>query len=252
MVEAGQQEQIENYDLWQRYQQDGDEDIRDELVIENLSLVKHQARRLEAVLPDFISREDLESYGLIGLMQAIDRFDSERGVEFSTFARRRIRGAMIDHLRQLDWLPHSLRRDASELVETRRQLKGELERAPEMDELLQEVSFSRERIKKLDRYLNSSQWLSLDTEYEDARMYDFIPARHEGPLKSLEKAEKKEVLAEAVENLKEQEQLVISLYYHEGLNQKEIAEVMELSSSRISQLHRKAIQRLRGYISRKG
>ncbi len=251
MNAGGQEQKIDNYDLWQKFQKDGDETIRNKLVLENLSLVKFQAQRLGELLPDFISREDLESYGIIGLLQAIDRFDSERGIKFSTFASKRIRGAMIDHLRKLDWLPHSMRREAKEVMEAREQLKSESGREPDMDELAEATSLSKKRIEKIHSYLDSAQWLSLDTDYEDATLYDFISSDEEGPLENLEKSQQRKLLAEVIEKLDKQEKTVISLYYYEGLTQQEIAEVMELSPSRISQLHQKSIQRLRGFLSRK-
>ncbi len=242
---------IDNYDLWQRFQKHDEDEARNKLVMENLSLVKFQARRLEDLLPDFISREDLESYGIIGLMQAIDRFDSDRGIKFSTFASKRIKGAMLDHLRKLDWLPHSMRKEAREVMKAREKLKSSLEREPNIEELAEATSLKKERIKKVNRYLDSAQWLSLDTEYEDATLYDFISSGEESPLNRLEKSQKHELLSEAVEKLDNKEQIVVSLYYYEGLTQQEIAKVMELSPSRISQLHQKAIQRLRGFLSRK-
>lgn len=246
-----QEQKIDNYDLWQKFHNNEDENIRNKLVMENLSLVKFQAQRLEELLPDFISREDLESYGIIGLMQAIDRFDSELGIEFSTFASKRIRGAMIDHLRKLDWLPHSMRREAKEIMKARQRLKNEYGREPKIEELAEATSLSEKRIEKVHSYLDSAQWLSLDTRYEDATLYDYISSEEEGPLQNLEKSQQRELLTEAVEKLDDKEQIVISLYYYEGLTQQEIAEVMELSPSRISQLHQKSIQRLRGFLSRK-
>ncbi len=244
-------QQIENYDLWQQYRQESQEEIREKLVMEYLHLVKFQARRLEGLLPDFISREDLESYGIIGLMQAIDRFDSEKGIEFSTFASKRVRGAMIDHLRRLDWLPHSMRREGRKLLKARERLKSKLDREPTREELSDEASLSPERIDELNRYFDSAQWLSLDTEYEEATLYDFIASEDEGPLKRLEEDQRKQLLTEAIKKLNEQEKLVISLYYYDGMTQQEIAEVMEISPSRVSQVHQNAIQRLRGFLSRK-
>ncbi len=240
---------VESYSAWQKYEKTGDSDVRNNLIRKHLSLVKYEAKRLKNLLPDFISLEDLESYGIIGLIQAIDRFKSDEGVKFATFARRRVRGAMIDQLRELDWLPHSMRRDCKKIMQAREKLKGELGREPDEEELACETSLSRERVKKLGRYLNSSQWLSLDSTRGESTMYDLLSGDYKSPFEHIRDARKKEVLAEAIKKLDEEEQLMLSLYYRDGLTQQEIAEVMDLTSSRVSQLHKKSVQKLRGLLS---
>lgn len=248
---AKEKSNIKNYQLWDNYQNNGSEKAREEIILEYLDLVNYQAKRVSMLVPNFIDEEDLKSYGIIGLMEAVDRYDPNQGVQFSTYASHRIRGAIIDHLRNLDWLPHSIRRDVKEILKYKEQLKGENLETSDIEVLADKTGFSLDRIKELLRYLNASQWLSLDTEYEEAKLIDLIVTDIPDPTASINEDVKKEILMSALDKLKEKERLIISLYYYEELTQKEIAEVLELSPARISQLHKKTIQRLRGFLAGK-
>lgn len=242
---------LEEYSLWQEFKQNDNQNAFQELVIKYLPLVKYHAGRIKMMVPMFIEEEDLESYGVIGLIDAIHKFNIEQGVKFKTYATRRIRGEIIDHLRKLDWLPHSIRREGRRLKEITTKLTKKLERKPTIDEVAVASELSISKIKSLQKKIYSSQWLSLYDEFGDNRVLDMLEANEsQNPEKIFQGKEKEDILAKAVDRLKEKERLVISLFYHEGLTQKEIAEVMDLSAARISQIHKKAIYRLRGMLSK--
>ena len=241
---------IDNYDLWSKFQKENSELAREKIILNNLDIVKYQARRVSALIPNYIDEDDLQSYGMIGLIEAVERFNPEMGYKFSTFASKRVRGAIIDYLRDLDWLPHSIRTDAKKIINKKEDLKNN-EFSGDISELADRLDLSESRIKKVLRYFNASQWLSLDTEYEDATLLDIVSSSIAEPDKKLDKETTKAILIKAVDKLNEQERLVVSLYYYEELTQEEIAEVLELSTARISQIHKKSIQRLRGYLANK-
>jgi len=247
------EKRIDNYGLWQKLKTNNSERARQELIINYLSLVKYQVGRIRLIIPGFIEGEDLESYGIIGLLDAIEKFDYHQGIEFKTYASKRIRGEIIDYLRKLDWLPHSLRQEARQLKETASKISMKLGRRPTVDEIAEVLNISRERIEKIYYQLYSSQWVSLFKETgDDNRILDLIKEdSSQEPEECYQQKERENLLIEAIDRLNDPERLVISLYYYEELTQQEIAEVMELSPARISQIHRKAINRLRGFLSKK-
>ena len=245
-------EEIENISLWKKYKDENDEAARKKLIMANLSIVKYQAGRIKMLVPDFIEKDDLESFGIMGLIDAVEKFNPELGFEFSTYASKRVRGEIIDHLRKLDWLPASLRREGKRIRKKARELSQKLGRNPSRREIAEEIDLPQDKIDKIYQKLNSSDWVSLYQERGDGEVIDLVQAgRKNRPQPEYNKKEALKILTEAIEKLPESEQLVISLYYYEELTQKEIAEVMELSSARISQLHKKAVQRLRGFLSRR-
>jgi RNA polymerase sigma factor for flagellar operon FliA len=246
---------VDNLKLWKAYQENSDEKIRQKLITAYLPLVKYQAGRVKMMVPEFIEQDDLESFGIIGLLEALDRFDYKRGNKFTTYASPRIRGEIIDHLRNLDWLPHSLRREGKKVQEAVSRMTGELGRKPTGEELSEELGITESRINNIYYKLYSSQWVSLYSELGDesgSYLIDLIRDSQEArPGKSLQKKKIIKLLSQAIDKLNQQERLVVSLYYYEDLTQKEIAGVMELSEARISQLHKRAVYRLRGFLSRK-
>ena len=245
---------IENYELWKAYKEDDDQKAREKLITEYLPLVKYHAGRVNMIVPQFIEKNDLESFGVIGLIDALEKFDHKRNIKFSTFASRRIRGEIIDHLRSLDWLPHSMRRDGKKLKRVVEKLHNKYDRKPSIEEISEEMDLSKKRINTLYYKLYSSNWVSLDKELGDGEntILDTIGDKeNHNPVKVLDDANAVKVLAKAIEKLNEQQKLVISLYYYEDLTQTEISEVMDLSEARISQIHKKAVYRLRGFLSRK-
>lgn len=243
---------VENYELWQKYKEKGDKDAREQLILAYLPLVKYQAGRVKMLVPGFIEKDDLESFGIIGLIDALKRFDYKKGIKFSSYASKRIRGEIIDHLRDLDWLPHSLRQKGKKLRRKAEKMAQSLGRKPGMDELARELDISREKINNLYYKLYSSQWVSLYKEMGEGRLLDIMQAKSEDcPESSFQNRQAIKLLTEAINGLNKKERLVISLYYYEELTQSEIAEVMDLSPARISQLHKKAVYRLRGSLSNK-
>ena len=243
---------LSNQDLWRRFKEENDQKAREELIMEYLDLVKYQAGRINTYVPDRIELEDLESYGIIGLIDAIEKFDPKRGYKFNSYAQKRIKGEIIDQLRKLDWLPHSLRQKAKIIKNKSRELESKLNRNPKIDELVDELDFSKSQITKVLKKLEESQWVSIYSELNGKSLIDWLPSsKVNKPQKVLDKKNATKILKKAIENLSDKQKLVVSLIYYEELTQKEVAEVMELSPARISQIHKKAVYRLRGYLSRK-
>lgn len=243
---------VENYQLWQKYKEKNDQEARQQLILSYLSLVKYQAGRVKMLVPDFIEKDDLESFGIIGLIDALEKFDYERGIKFTSYASKRIKGEIIDRLRKLDWLPHSLRREGKKLRQKAEEMAQNLGRKPTKDELAGKVDISREKINNLYYKIFSSRWVSLYKDFGNGQLLDIMQARaSEQPENSFQNKQALGLLTDAIKRLDKKERLVITFYYYEELTQNEIAEVMDLSPARISQLHKKAVCRLRGFLSNK-
>jgi RNA polymerase sigma factor for flagellar operon FliA len=245
--------EVELRDLWRRYKEEGDDAARERLVVAYSPLVKFVAGRLGAGLPSHVDDADLISYGLMGLIGAIERFEPERGIKFETFAMTRIRGAIIDELRSLDWVPRSVRSRAREIEATQSKLEHELQRAPTEAELAGKLGLSEEELQtSLLEIANSSVyaldelWTISDSSGDQVSLLDTIPdTRADDPQESLASSEIKDRLTDAVASLPEREQLVVALYYYENLTLREIGEVLGVTESRVSQLHTKAVMRLK-------
>ena len=235
-------ENIEIYDLWQEYIKTKDINMRNTLVEKYIPLVKIVAGRLGLSLPSYVDKDDFLSMGFFGLIQSIERFDPDRGVKFETFATVRIRGAILDALRVQDWIPTSIRQKVKQYQTTIRFLEDKLGRSATDKEIADELSLSEEQL---------SQFLSEIQIATVIPLEDFSKAEESGfPGQNnysddYDKSETKEVLAQSIDKLPEKERLVMSLYYYEELTLKEISVIMNLSEARISQLHTKAIFRLR-------
>jgi RNA polymerase sigma factor for flagellar operon FliA len=251
-METGVKE-VELRDLWRRYKGDGDTVARERLVVAYSPLVKFVAGRLGAGLPSHVEDADLISYGLMGLIGAIERFEPERGIKFETFAMTRIRGAIIDELRSLDWVPRSVRSRAREIETAQSKLEHELQRAPTDEELAAKVGISEDELQtSLLEIANSSiyaldeLWTISDSSGDQVSLLDTISdPRADDPQESLASSEVKDRLTEAISSLPEREQLVVALYYYENLTLREIGEVLGVTESRVSQLHTKAVMRLK-------
>jgi RNA polymerase sigma factor for flagellar operon FliA len=239
--------------LWVEYRKSGDQTIRDRLILTYAPLVKFVAGRVGASLPAHVDEQDLVSYGLLGLIGAIERFDPGREIKFETFAMARIRGAIIDELRSLDWVPRSVRSRAREIEAAQAKLEHELQRAPTEAELAERLSMSQEELQAaLLEIANSSVyaldelWTVSDSSGDTVSLLDTISdPGAEDPQESLASSEVKDRLTEAIASLPEREQLVVALYYYEGLTLREIGEVLGVTESRVSQLHTKAVMRLK-------
>ncbi|MGI6548886.1 MAG: FliA/WhiG family RNA polymerase sigma factor [Syntrophomonadales bacterium] len=244
--------------LWQRYKEEDDPVAREELVIHYSYLVKYMANRLAINLPPFVEVDELISYGIEGLIEAAEKYDYERRVKFETYAIARIKGAMIDGLRAMDWVPVSVRQKSKELEKAYNRIEMRLGRNATDQEVAEEMGITMEQFQTLLRNVRSTTILYLedflpgDDDGQNKRILDFIKDdQAEDALNTVELTDTKRLLAEAIGRLPEKEKMVLELYYYEGLNLKEIGAVMGLSESRISQLHSKSILRLRGRLSRR-
>lgn len=245
--------------LWQQYKEDDDQDARDELIIHYTYLVKYIANRLAINLSSMVETDDLISYGVEGLIDAVEKFDHTRKIKFETYAIARIKGAMIDGLRAMDWVPVSVRQKSKDLEKAYALVEHELGRPATDEEMAKALGIKVEEFRKLlsDVSVTSIVYLEdfltgEDTGDKSKRVLDYLKDdRVDNALELVEIAETKELLADAIAKLPDKEKMVVYMYYYEGLTLKEIGEVLSLSESRISQLHTKSILRLRGRLSRR-
>ncbi|HKP89450.1 MAG TPA: RNA polymerase sigma factor WhiG [Thermoleophilaceae bacterium] len=244
---------IELKELWRRYKDSGDARAREQLVLAFSPLVKYVAGRMSTGLPAHVEEADLISYGLLGLISAIERFDPSREIKFETFAMTRIKGSIIDELRSLDWVPRSVRAKAREIEKANAKLEHQLHRAPTDAEVAAELEMSIEDFQDaLTRISNSSVvaldelWTLSDASGDQVSLLDTIQDPDAvDPAAALDVTETKDRLAEAIARLPEREKLVVALYYYENLTLREIGEVLGVTESRVSQLHTKAVLRLK-------
>ncbi|MFZ5826799.1 MAG: FliA/WhiG family RNA polymerase sigma factor [Bacillota bacterium] len=247
---------VQHKDLWQRWRQSQDTAARDELTRSYLWLVRYIAGRLMVGLPSHVDQSDMEGHGCFGLLEAMNRYDPERGVRFETFAIPWIRGACFEGLRAMQWAP-ALRKRARQFEKAQEELLTALGREPSREELAQHMGLTPEEIDKRMEEVGTLTILSLDETftYQDEGDSSSLAERVSDknapdPVAESEFAEKRDLLAKAIESLSEKERLVISLFYYEGLLAREISEVLGLSQARVSQIHSQAILRLRGKLSR--
>jgi RNA polymerase sigma factor for flagellar operon FliA len=246
---------VELRELWRSYKNDGDERARERLVVAYSPLVKFIAGRMASGLPSHVDEGDLVSYGLLGLIGAIERFDLEREIKFETFAVARIKGAIIDELRSLDWVPRSVRARAREVERAHAALEAELGRSPTDEEMAEKLELSVEEFRDALLQIANSSVLALDDLWTFAdpdgsggqiSVLDTIQDPNAlDPESEAHTAELKDRLADAIESLPERERLVIALYYYENLTLREIGEVLGVTESRVSQLHTKSVLALR-------
>ncbi|MGE5371333.1 MAG: FliA/WhiG family RNA polymerase sigma factor [Solirubrobacterales bacterium] len=245
--------------LWQQYKEQEDYAARDELIVYYTYLVKYIANRLAINLSSMVEIDDLISYGVEGLIDAVEKFDHTRNIKFETYAMSRIKGAMIDGLRAMDWVPVSVRQKSKDLEKAYAMVEHELGRPATDDEMAKALGMKEEEFRKLLSDVSVTTIVYLedflsgeDNGEKSKRIGDYLKDDHvENALVLVEIAETKELLGEAIGKLPEKEKMVIYMYYYEGLTLKEIGEVLSLSESRISQLHTKSILRLRGRLSRR-
>jgi len=246
---------VELRELWRSYKNDGDERARERLVVAYSPLVKFIAGRMASGLPSHVDEGDLVSYGLLGLIGAIERFDLEREIKFETFAVARIKGAIIDELRSLDWVPRSVRARAREVERAHAALEAEFGRAPTDEQMAEKLELSVEEFRDALLQIANSSVLALDDLWTFAdpdggggqiSVLDTIQDPNAlDPEAEAHTAELKDRLADAIESLPERERLVIALYYYENLTLREIGEVLGVTESRVSQLHTKSVLALR-------
>jgi RNA polymerase sigma factor FliA len=244
---------IELKELWRRYKDEGDEKARERLVLGYAPLVKYVAGRMSSGLPSHVEEADLISYGLLGLISAIERFEPEREIKFETFAITRIKGSIIDELRSLDWVPRSVRTKARQIERANVRLENELRRAPTDQEMSDALGISVEEFQEsLVRIAGSSMvaldelWTVSDASGDQISLLETIQdSQAVDPAIEIHATEIKDRLSEAIAGMPEREKLVVALYYYENLTLREIGEVLGVTESRVSQLHTKAVLRLR-------
>jgi RNA polymerase sigma factor for flagellar operon FliA len=244
---------IELQELWRRYKSSGDERARERLVVAYSPLVKYVAGRMGSGLPAHVDEADLISYGLGGLISAIARFDLSRGIKFETFAITRIRGAIIDELRTLDWVPRSVRARARAFERANRKLEARLHRAPTDEEMADELEITVDAFQESLLQISNSTivaldelWSVSDSSGDQVSLLDTLPDEDApDPQALVDQSELRDRIAAAIAALPEREKLVVALYYYENLTLREIGEVLGVTESRVSQLHTKAVLRLR-------
>lgn len=238
--------------LWARYKQDGDPRAREKLILNFSPLVKYVAGRMSSGLPQQVETADLISYGLFGLIDAIEKFDLDRGIKFETYAIARIKGAIIDELRALDWVPRSVRARAREIETTYVKLENSLKRVPTDAEVASEMGIELSELHDIYTKLSYTSvvsfedlWTGADKDDQQDAAASIKDETAEDPVATFESAEMKLILARAIEELPDREKTVITFYYYEGLTLKEIGHVLGVTESRVSQLHTKAVLRMR-------
>lgn len=238
--------------LWLRFRRIHDEEARQRLIIHYSPLVKYVAGRVGAGMPRHVDTSDLVSYGIFGLMDAIERFDPDLGFKFETYASTRIRGAIIDELRSMDWVPRSVRRKSRDIGRAMRELHSHLMREPTDEELAEAVGMtvdelndalaavSRSSVAALDDvfYLGNGESMSLIDTIEDGGIVT--------PESNMDELEMRRLLKEAITSLSDREQKVLALYYYDSMTLKQIGEIFGVTESRICQIHAKAVLLLRG------
>lgn len=248
--------QDEILEVWHRFKKDqSDRSLRNRLVERYLPLVKYNGERIWARLPDGVELDDLISAGVFGLMDAIKAYDMSRGVKFETYCVPRIRGAMLDELRSMDWVPRLVRSKASKLNEALRKLEAKLGRSPTEIELSTHMELTVPELEKMIRDANAVGLISLNKKwyetdsYKDVREIDVLEDKKgEDPTKRIQKSD---LMRLVTKGLNRNERLIIILYYYEEMTMKEIGSTLDLSESRVSQMHSAIVQRLQGQLGRR-
>ncbi len=242
--------------IWQQFKQDMEnQELRNRLVEIYLPLVKYNGERIWSRLPEGVELDDLISAGVFGLMDAIDAFDLSRGVKFETYCVPRIRGAMLDELRTMDWVPRLVRSKASKLNEAIKTQEARLGRAPSEIELAEHMGISVPELEKMVMEANAVNLISLNKKwyetdsYKDVREIDILEDKKgEDPTRRIQKHD---LMRLVTKGLNRNERLIIILYYYEELTMKEIGATLDLSESRVSQMHSSIVQRLQGQLRRR-
>lgn len=238
--------------LWATFKETGDAEAREQLIVNYSPLVKYVAGRLSSSLPQTVDTADLISYGIFGLIDAIEKFDLERGIKFETYAIARIKGAIIDELRAMDWVPRSVRAKARQVENAYIALETKNRRVPSDEEVAEELGITNKELQAIFTKLSYTSvvsfeelWVGGDRDDRQSAAGSIKDDAAEDPVSAFESVEAKSILADAIEHLPDREKTVIALYYYEGLTLKEIGQVLGVTESRVSQLHTKAVLRLR-------
>jgi RNA polymerase sigma factor for flagellar operon FliA len=235
--------------LWERFKSTGDDRIRDMLIVQYSPLVKFVAGRVGVGLPRNVDQSDLVSYGIFGLIDAIDKFEPERGFKFETYAINRIKGAILDELRAMDWVPRSVRARAREIERSMAELEHRLQRTPSDEELAKHMGQSVEDLQDALAEISNLGVVALDevlSPDSSNSLGDMVAdTTGRGPEQVFQKEETRRILADAINRLPDRERLVLTLYYYEGLTLAEIGDVLGVTESRVCQIHAKSVMSLR-------
>lgn len=234
--------------LWDEYSKTRSLKLREQLIIEYAGLVKVVAGRMGMYLGYTVEYDDLVGYGIFGLIDAIDKFELTKGVKFETYASLRIRGSILDQIRKMDWIPRTLRQKQRRLEQAMGELEADLGRSATNEELAENMKISLEELDELVNQTQISNLVSLDEYLEQGSEVSMEAGNRpvfQQPEQVVERQELKRILAEAIDSLTEKEQRVIALYYFEELTLKEISNILEVSESRVSQLHTKSLKKMR-------
>ena len=244
--------------LWERYKAEADQPSRERLILQYSPLVKYVAGRVSVGLPATIEHADLVSYGMFGLIDAIEKFDLAKGVKFETYAISRIKGAIIDELRSIDWIPRSVRSKARDVEKALTALEVKLRRTPTEEELAEELDMGIKELRQVLTQVSLVSVVALDESFsgEDAERQALVDTLQDpkatDPESSYEDVEMRAMLAEALNRMSEREKTVLVLYYFEGMTLAQIGQVLGVTESRVCQMHTKAVLGLRAKMSDRG
>jgi len=246
---GGNMKNVTTQELWQIYKQGTHPNLRQEIVLRYLGLVKYVVRKMIKNFPQAIEEKDLYHIGVLGLVEAVDRFDLGYGIKFETYAIPRIKGSIIDELRKLDWIPRSLRSKTNQLKEKTVEMEQKFSGSYSDDEVAHGMGMKVGELQNLKKEINSVNLLSLDKPIDDSQkqnLYDMVEDEERtNPDFKMEEEEMKRVLLKAIKQLPEKTRLAITLYYYEKLTFKEIGQILNVSESRISQIHSETMAKLK-------
>ena len=236
--------------VWTRFKAQENQQDRDELIVYYAPLVKYVASRIAAGLPQTVDQSDLISYGMFGLIDAITKFDPERGFKFETYAVSRIKGAILDELRSIDWVPRSVRSKAKAVERAMAKLEAKLHRPPTDSEIAEELDLTSDQLSGVYKQIGSLGMVALDEMLsaggtESLTFGDTLADRRDGPGMTYERSEVRQLLARAINTMSEREKIVLTLYYYENMTLAEIGKVLGVTESRVCQIHTKAVFGLR-------
>ena len=241
---------------WHGFKSSGDDESREKLILHYAPLVKYVASRVATGLPASVEQADLVSYGMFGLIDALQKFEPGRGNKFETYAIPRIKGAIIDELRAMDWVPRSIRFKAREIEKAHTDLEAMLKRQPTEREMAERLGISRRELHDVVSQISFVSVLALDElvsvgadRGEQVSLIDTLADRGTDPTSGVESQETRSLLSTAINELSEREKIVVTLYYFEGLTLAEIGEILGVTESRVCQIHTKAVGGLRGQLT---
>ena len=242
---------VEEKELWSRWKSKGDMNARETLIVRHMRIVKYIAGRMAIHVPSSVEMDDLVGWGVLGLIDAVEKYDHTQEIKFTTYASIRVRGAILDQIRSLDWAPRSLRAMARKIVGARERLRHEIGREPNNEEIAEHLGATEEQVDDTVAQVQTAQVLSLQDylpseDSAQTRKLDVtVDERASNPDAAVQERERRDRIAQAILRLPDQQQKVLNLYYFEELTLKEIGVVLDVSESRICQIHSAAMKTLR-------